>query len=51
MAKNSGQIVLIGMGFALTAVWLVSRPNCNRGCRTVAEHLFEHGVRDIILGL
>lgn len=28
-------------GIALS-VWLLSKPNCQRGCRTVAEHLLEH---------
>jgi hypothetical protein len=39
-------LVLLGIG------WVLSRnPNCNRGCKTVAEHLASHGLDDIIGGL
>lgn len=44
---------LFGLGLLTIAVaaWLSSRPNCNQGCQTVAEHLLEHGIRDIFLGI
>jgi len=36
-------LVLFGIG------WVLSRsPNCNRGCKTVAQHLASHGLDDII---
>lgn len=33
----------IGLGFVL-----LSNPNCNRGCKTLAEHLITHGA-DVLL--
>jgi hypothetical protein len=51
MAKASTNVLATGVAFVLVAWWLSSRPNCNRGCKTVAEHLLEHGIRDIVLGL
>jgi hypothetical protein len=40
-----------GMGLVVVAAILASRPSCGRGCRTVAEHLAEHGVNDLIAAL
>jgi len=42
------------MWTGLTAVglfWLASNPNCNRGCKTVAQHLAEHALEDFLGGL
>jgi hypothetical protein len=35
----------------LAGLWLLSDPRCNRGCRTGAEHLIEHGIDDLLAGL
>ena len=44
--------ILVGAGLALFGLWLLnSKPQCNRGCRTVAEHLLEHGITDVVVGL
>ncbi len=43
--------ILSGVGSVLVAMWLMSNPRCNRGCRTVAEHLLEHGLDEFIAGL
>ena len=51
MAKSKSTFVVPGIVLSLAAMWLLSDPKCNRGCRTVAEHLLEHGIRDIILGV
>lgn len=48
---NNERMVLAGFGVAVAALILMSRPNCKRGCRTMAEHLLEHGVDEIIAGL
>jgi hypothetical protein len=42
----AGGVVLVGVG-----LWLASNPICDRGCKTVAEHLIEHGISDFIAGL
>ncbi len=46
----NGKIVV---GFLLAAVglWLVQKPICTSGCKTVAEHLLTHGIEDIAVGL
>ncbi len=51
MSKLKPELVIPGILLSLIAVWLFSRPNCKRGCRTVAEHLLEHGIEDIFLGV
>jgi hypothetical protein len=35
----------------LVALWLLSNPLCNRGCRSVAEHLLNHAVDDFLASL
>jgi len=30
---------------------MTRNPNCNRGCRTLAEHLVSHGVDDLLAAL
>ena len=49
MAKQ--EAIGVGVVLAIVAILLLARPNCNRGCRTVAEHLFVHGLEDFIVGL
>jgi|HubBroStandDraft_1064217.scaffolds.fasta_scaffold60236_2 hypothetical protein len=43
--------LLSGIGSVLFAMWLASNPRCNRGCRTMAEHLLEHGIDEFVAGL
>ena len=45
--KNQNAVLISG-GICLLSLWLLSRPKCRRGCRTVAEHLLEHGLEDFI---
>jgi hypothetical protein len=40
-----------GAGLLVVATILASRPSCNRGCRTLAEHLIEHGISDIVTAM
>jgi hypothetical protein len=40
-----GAPFLGGIAFGL---YLLSSPKCNRGCRTIAEHLITHGIDDLI---
>jgi hypothetical protein len=47
MNKNL-QILGIGLGFALVIVVLASKPNCNRGCKTLLEHVAEHVLTGLI---
>jgi len=44
--KENAWIWLIAAG-----VLLSMNPRCNRGCRTLAQHLIEHGIDDFIAGL
>lgn len=48
--KNE-KILLASLGFILIGILLASRPNCARGCKTLAEHLIQHGLDDLIAGL
>ncbi len=48
--KND-KALLVSTGVFLVDLWLVSRPNCSRGCQTVAEHLIEHGLADFFATL
>jgi len=47
--KNETVLTLLvvgGLGYVL-----LSNPRCNRGCRTIAEHLLSHAIDDFITGL
>jgi len=49
--KKTNLAILGGAGSILFALWLASNPRCNRGCRTVAEHLLEHGIDEFVASL
>ncbi len=48
---KNGNALLVSGGICLLSLWLLSRPNCRRGCKTVAEHLLEHGLDEFFTGL
>lgn len=51
MKKSQQQMIVAGavaIGFALL---LSSSPNCNKGCKTLAQHLLDHGFDDLLGGL
>jgi hypothetical protein len=39
--------ILAGLGFMLFASWMLSDPHCNRGCKTIAQHLLDHDIDDL----
>ena len=43
-------VVVLGVLAVLVGKALLSEPRCQRGCRTLAEHLVEHGINNIIRG-
>jgi hypothetical protein len=45
---NNNKMVWTGVSLMVLAVVLASRPTCNRGCQTLAEHLIEHGLSDMV---
>ena len=47
----SDKKILAGLGLMLLAGWMLSNPRCNRGCKTVAQHLLDHGIDDFLGGL
>lgn len=49
--KAKTNLVYIGLGLVGLGIALVSYRKCNRGCQSLAQHLIEHGVSDIVLGL
>jgi len=42
--------LLVISGSVLLGLYLLSNPRCNRGCKTVAQHLLFHGL-DGLLGV
>jgi hypothetical protein len=51
MKQNQEQLVIIGAAL-VGAGWLLTRnPNCSQGCQTVAQHLLNHGIDDLLTGL
>jgi hypothetical protein len=51
MARSKQNHLLILAGITAAAFWLASDPHCSRGCRTMAEHLAEHGLEDLLGGI
>lgn len=51
--KNSSNAnaLILGLVLAGVAVALLRDPHCKRGCKTFAEHLFAHGIDDLVAGL
>jgi hypothetical protein len=35
----------------MVTYWLLQKPNCNRGCKTIAEHLLTDGLDDVLAGM
>jgi hypothetical protein len=44
----NNKAVLLGAGMFFVALVLASNPRCNRGCKTLAQHLAEHGLEDFL---
>jgi hypothetical protein len=42
---------VFGLIMAFAGYWLLQKPNCNRGCKTIAEHLVTDGLDDVVAGL
>ncbi len=45
------QAILLAAGMIAPGIWLASKPNCDRGCQTVADHLIVQGLDDFLGGL
>lgn len=43
--------ILLGLFLLFLAYVLIRNPKCNRGCKTLAEHLFTDGLEDVVGGL
>jgi hypothetical protein len=43
--------MMMGLGFTVVTLLLLSSPRCNRGCRTVLEHILYHGLDDFLGGV
>ena len=50
--KNSAEKLVVAGAVAIgVALMLSSSPNCNKGCKTLAQHLLDHGIDDLLGGL
>jgi hypothetical protein len=47
MSKKEQHLLWVLGGIAFGLV-LLSSPKCNRGCRTLAEHLITHGIDELV---
>ena len=47
MSKKEQRMLWVLGGIAL-GLALLSSPKCNRGCRTLAEHLITHGIDELV---
>lgn len=47
---QSSRAIVIGAELVLVGLWLASDPRCRRGCRTIAGHLIDHGLREFLMG-
>ncbi len=46
--KKSDQAAVTALVLVLVGLWLASSPNCDYGCRYVAEHLIKHGISGLL---
>ncbi len=49
--EQAAKAFLVIGGTVLVGALLLSDPRCKRGCRTVAEHLVQHGIQDFFTTL
>jgi hypothetical protein len=42
---QNGLLLLAVIG---TGVLMLQNPRCTRGCKTIAQHLIEHGIEDFL---
>lgn len=47
MSKNQNHLWWV-LGSVALGLVLLSSPKCNRGCRTLAEHLITHGIDELV---
>ncbi len=45
MARSDSVAPIVAMGSVIVGLWLMSKPDCNEGCRTIAEHLIAQGTQ------
>lgn len=48
---NTNDRILLGFLLFLLGLVLLQRPNCRRGCRTIAEHLLTDGLDEMVAAL
>lgn len=41
----------VGVVLTIAGCLLLQKPNCRRGCKTIAEHLVTDGLDDMLAGL
>jgi|GEM_PF-5275294 len=51
MSRRQANALATGLVFVGVAALLLSNPSCKRGCRTIAQHLLEHGLESLFAGL
>ncbi len=51
MSREASAGALAGLLMVAVGLALLSDPQCGRGCRTVAEHILQHGLEDFFRGL
>ena len=45
------RLICWGLIFLALCYLLTRNPRCSRGCSTLAQHLLEHGIDDLLVGL
>ena len=51
MQKGKSNAFATGLIVVGVAALLLSNPSCKRGCRTIAQHVLEHGLKELFAGL
>jgi hypothetical protein len=50
MSRNEASLGVVAAALLL-GLWLMSNPQCCRGCQTFAEHLLRHALNKFFRGL
>lgn len=45
---QSNDKIILSLIVCLVGLFLLQKPNCNRGCKTIAEHLLTDGLDEMI---
>lgn len=48
---NTSEKIILSAVLCCLGIWLLQRPSCSRGCKTIAEHLLTDGLDEMVAAI